>query len=57
MEVKKWWHSKGFWLGVIAILTGVVEFIFGLPAGASVGTIILGIAQIIIRFLTNQPIR
>lgn len=54
--VKQWWQSKTVWLGVLIVLGGIVEFVGGLPPGASVSTILAGIISIIIRFLTNQPI-
>ncbi len=56
METKKWWTSKTYLLAVLTITLGIVEFLLGLPATASVGTIIVGILGIIIRNLTNQPI-
>jgi len=54
--MKKWYLSKTFWMGVVAIAGGVVEYIYGLPAGVSAATIAVGIINIIIRFYTNQPI-
>ena len=56
MLAKKWWHSKMIWLGVIEVAGGVIEFIFSLPVGASVTTIVTGIVTIILRTITKQPI-
>jgi len=56
-EIKKWWASKTFWLGVLIVLGGIAEFIAGLPAGASASTIAAGVLTVIVRFLTNQPIK
>ena len=56
MNGKPWYLSKTVWLGVLIIAGGIAEYIAGLPAGASIPTIIAGCLSIIIRFLTNQPI-
>ncbi len=56
MITKDFWKSKTFWLGILIILGGVIEFLNGLPAGASVGTIISGIITIVIRFYTNTAV-
>lgn len=56
MESKKWYLSKGLWLGVLIIAGGIAEFIAGLPAGVSIPTIISGCLSIVIRFLTNTGI-
>ena len=52
--MKKWYTSKGVWLGILIIAFGIAEYITGLPPAASVVTIILGCLQVIIRFLTKQ---
>jgi len=57
MEAKKWWLSKSVWLSILIVAGGIAEYIAGLPAGASVPTIIAGITAILVRFLTNQPIK
>lgn len=56
MNSKAFWQSKIFWLSVVVIAGGIVEFIAGLPSGASIMTILAGVINIIFRFLTNQPI-
>ncbi len=53
---KNWKVSKTFLLGLVAIAGGIVEFLYGLPVGASLGTIIGGILTIIIRAYTNTAI-
>ncbi len=53
---KQFWKSKAFWLGILTILGGVGEFLSGLPAGASISTVLIGVIQIILRFYTNTPI-
>lgn len=53
---KSWKVSKTLLLGALAIAGGIVEFLYGLPVGASAGTIIIGIVGIIIRFYTNTAI-
>jgi len=57
MEIKKWWASKTVWLGVLIVAGGIAEYISGLPAGTSIATIFAGILTVIVRFLTNQPIK
>jgi hypothetical protein len=57
LETKDFWKSKAFWLGVFIAAGGIVELIYGLPAGASVPTIIGGVISIIVRvFFTTEPI-
>ena len=56
METKSKWKSKGFWLGILIMLGGVAEYFAGIPAEASVPTIIAGALAVVIRFLTSQPI-
>ena len=56
MVTKKWLKSKTLYLGLVAIAGGIVEFVFGLPPGASVSTIVGGILVIIFRFYTNTAI-
>ena len=56
MIPKNFWQSKAFWLGILTIIGGCIEFYFSLPVGAAVSTIVVGIIQIIIRFYTNAPV-
>lgn len=56
MEVKSWWKSKLIWLGIVEVAGGVVEYLFALPPGTSVATIVTGIITIILRAITNQPV-
>ena len=54
--MKNWYLSKQVWLGVLIVAGGIAEYIAGLPAGASIPTIISGCLTIIVRFLTNTTI-
>ena len=56
MDTKGWIKSKTFYLGLVGVAGGIVEFIFGLPVTASASTIIGGILVIIIRAFTNTAI-
>ena len=56
MGTKKWYCSKSLWLGVIICAGGVAEYLAGLPAEASISTIIAGVMTVIVRFVTKQPI-
>ena len=49
--------SKTVWLGVLIVAGGIAEYIAGLPAEASIPTIIAGCLSIIVRFLTNDSLR
>lgn len=52
--MKKWYHSKTLWLGVLVILGGIAEYIAGLPAGVAIPTVIAGVLGVVIRFLTKE---
>ena len=54
--MKKWYWSKGFWLGVLITLGGIGEFLAALPPEVSILTIIAGVGVIVIRFLTKEGI-
>ncbi len=56
MNSKYWWQSKMLWVAVLTILGGIVEYAFSLPAGVTIGTIAVGIINIILRFMTNTAI-
>ncbi len=56
MESKKWYLSKGVWLGVVVCLGGIAELLLNLSPEASYTTMVVGILQIVIRAITNQPI-
>ena len=52
-------RSKTFWLGVIEILVGVLQFVAGQPAPGDYHAVILivaGCLTIIIRKLTTVPV-
>jgi len=48
--------SKTVWLGILIVAGGIAEYIAGLPAGASIATIIAGVIGIVIRYLTTDSI-
>jgi len=55
--MKPFWESKTFWLNVIAIAVLVADYLFTnqiIPAG--IGVLVLGILNIVLRFLTSQPL-
>ena len=54
--MKRWYQSKTFWLGILIMVGGIAEYLAGLPAGASIPTIIAGGTSIVVRFLTNTGI-
>jgi len=54
--MKKWWTSKSVWLGALICLGGIAEYLAGVPAGASIATIVAGVLAIIIRVVTKQSL-
>lgn len=54
--MKSWYKSKTVWLGILIVAGGIAEYIAGLPAGASIPTIIAGIIAVIVRFLTKDSL-
>ena len=56
-ELKRWFKSKTFWVAILTCCIGFGQYIAGLPEGASVTTIVIGLTQIVLRFLTKGPIR
>ena len=56
MQVKSFWKSKTFWLGVAMVVGSIAEYINGLPVEVSTAQLVSGILTIVMRFLTNQGI-
>jgi len=54
--VKNWYQSKAIWLGVLMILSAIMEYVAGLPAGTSIVQAISGVLTIIVRVVTSIPI-
>ena len=55
--MKPFWQSKVFWLNAIAILVLIGDYLFTnhiIPA--EWGVLVLGILNIILRFLTSQAV-
>ncbi len=57
VDVKAWFTSKTVWVAILTVAGGIVEYLVGLPIGVSIGTVLLGIINILLRFSTNQPIK
>ena len=55
-EVKSIFKSKTFWLGVINVVIGVLQYIGG-SIEAGTGITLNGILIILLRVVTNQPVR
>ena len=59
---KAWWQSKTIWVNAITLLIGVVSFLAGQefiadhPQIATWFAMVLGLLNIVLRFLTNQPV-
>ena len=57
VAAKKWWMSKTLWTNVVILLiTLITTAITQKLIAPEIGAAVLGIANIILRFLTNQPI-
>lgn len=54
--MKKWYQSKTVMMGVLLVAFGIAEYIAGLPVGVSIATVVAGILEIILRFVTKAPI-
>lgn len=60
VKTKSLFTSKMFWLGAAQVLVGVGELltdVLGSSDPAAAGTIVTGIATIILRATTKQPVR
>ena len=59
---KTWWRSKTIWVNTVTFLIGVVSFLAGqefiadYPQVATWFAIVLGLLNIALRFLTDQPV-
>lgn len=53
---KQWWMSRTIWVGALEIICGVATYIAGLPGEASVAAVVAGVATIVLRIITRQPI-
>lgn len=55
VDEKPFWKSKTFWLSLIQIVIGVLTYIQGQVNAGSAITL-FGVLQVVMRFLTKQPI-
>ncbi len=62
-QQKQFWQSKTFWVGALTLAISIAAFLAGediikkYPAVVSGLGVFLGIAQIVLRFLTNTAVR
>lgn len=57
MEIKQFYHSKTFWFNVITILIGIIEVLTKqYPLDPTILASIIGIGNLLLRFLDGQPI-
>jgi len=63
MERKEWYRSKAVWLGILTLVVSILSFLEGeewiaaYPGlVAALGTVV-GIATVVIRFLTKTPLK
>ena len=57
VAAKKWYASKVLWTNIVVLLiTLVTTAITQKIIAPEIGAAVLGVANIILRFLTNQPI-
>lgn len=53
---KDWWFSKTIWVNVIALIVIIFRDQFGLAITGEESTYILGIINMILRFISHEPI-
>ena len=58
MSAKKPWESRTFWVAVLTIVLGALQSATDVIPTAYAGTLLLviGVATLVLRFLTDQPI-
>uniref|UniRef100_A0A6M3J079 Uncharacterized protein n=1 Tax=viral metagenome TaxID=1070528 RepID=A0A6M3J079_9ZZZZ len=56
MDGKKFWLSKTFWLNVLAIIALIVQSQTGYVISPEAQVSILGVLNVILRFITKAPI-
>ena len=58
MEKKKWYLSKSLWVGVIALVGGILQAtgILKVPISPEMQITILGVIAVILRMITSDPI-
>ena len=57
MITKKWYTSRTLWLNVLAIALFVVEYMTQQSwVTVSISAMIVGILNMVVRFMTSQPI-
>ncbi len=54
--MKKWYQSRSIWVGVLIVAFGISEYIAGLPPEVSIPTVMAGVLNIILRFVTKTSI-
>ncbi len=62
MVGKNWWESKTIWVGILQILCSigfsVADFLqAGDFTGPAIALFVTGIISIVLRFLTNEPLK
>jgi len=57
MENKIWYLSKTLWINVLAIVAIIVQGTLGYNISAEMQVSLLAIINIIMRAITNQPLR
>lgn len=58
METKKWYLSKSIWVGVVALVGGILQAtgVIDVPVSAETQVMILGAIAVILRMITNEPV-
>jgi hypothetical protein len=57
---KPWWQSKTIWISVLTVIVGATEYLDLIRVDEETKSLILaviGIATILLRLLTSEPIR
>ena len=54
--MKPFWHSKTFWVNILAIAALVVQNYTGKPISAESQVAILGVVNVFLRFITKDEV-
>ncbi len=54
--MKKWYQSKGVWLGLITIAASLVQLFTGLVINGEAQGVILGALVVLVRLITKEEI-
>lgn len=54
--MKKWYKSRGIWLGIVTVLASLIQMKTGLIIDGQAQGAILGVLVIIVRLVTSEEV-